>query len=323
MKSTLTTLARRLATCAGGVLLSNQAHQTLLTTRAKAIAQLVQAQPPLSPGLTGIVFSKDRALQIHTLLHSYSQLVKHPAPLIILYNASTPAHAAAYAQVEATFRKAPMPVRFVQEDKPFNQLLPEVLESIPTRNLFFLVDDIILIRPWDMHLAADINPLTTVLCPRLSPSITTSYTMGGVKAHQPTFHSLKGEPTLRTFRFTEGTQEWAYPCSVDGNIFSTAEIKVLASLATYKAPNSFEAALHQFADIFMSREGLCYTESKLLNLPLNKVQTEVANLAASVTPAFLLAQYNQGLMLETTPFRTHTPTSTHEDHPVTFTRRPS
>ena len=40
----------------------------------------------------GIVFSKDRPLQLHALLCSYSEKVVSPVPLHILYHTSTSAH---------------------------------------------------------------------------------------------------------------------------------------------------------------------------------------------------------------------------------------
>lgn len=309
----------------GLVMLSTRAYNELKRTRAAAISKLVQAeQQGLKPGITGVVFSKDRALQIHTLLASYFELVTPPAPLFIIYNASTPAHAKAYEQVEKAFAKTPAKVTFVRETKKFREVLPEVLAKVQTRNLFYLVDDIVLIRKWDLRLAATVNPLEVTLCPRLSPHIRRSYT-ANVDIEVPAFRkapeSSKANGELFEFTWGEGTGEWNYPASVDGNVFSTAEMRVLTSIATFKAPNTYEGALMEFADIIGSRRAICYGESKILNLPLNRVQHEVANLAGNVSADELLEKYNAGYMLNTAPLRKHTPISPHEEHTLAFIKR--
>ena len=51
----------------------------------------------------GIVFSKDRALQLHALLCSYSEKVATPVPLRILYCVSTPEHQKAYDEIMEIF----------------------------------------------------------------------------------------------------------------------------------------------------------------------------------------------------------------------------
>jgi hypothetical protein len=50
-----------------------------------------------------IVFSKDRALQLHALLSSYLEKVVSSVPLHILYHTSTPSHQRAYEEVIAIF----------------------------------------------------------------------------------------------------------------------------------------------------------------------------------------------------------------------------
>lgn len=309
------TLLRAAANRAGGVLLSSGAYSRLRATRAAAIAQLTESElPTLKPGLTGVVFSKDRALQLHALLHSYFQLTENPAPLTVIFHSSTPAHAKAYAEVQTLFKKSPTKVEFVLETAKFRQMLSDVLAAITTRNIFFLVDDIVFIRPLNLKLAAQINPLEAVLSLRLSPHMRRSYTAN--MAQKPPHFTPSSHKGLLEFPWFQQGNEWSYPYSVDGHIFSTAEIRVLTRLATFKAPNTYEGALMEFADLCESRTGLCYAESKILNLPLNRVQSEVANISGNITPQTLLEAWQNGQMLDFSPLLTHTPTAPHEDHPL-------
>lgn len=275
----------------GGVVLSKRAFDALRLTRRKAILELVaEAEKGMKPGVTAIVCSKDRALQMYTLLATYFELVKNPAPLVIIYNASTAAHAKAYAQVAKAFEKAPVPVEWVKETT-FREAINEVLAKIKTRNMFFLVDDIVLIRPLDLKLAAEIDAYNSILSFRLSPHLRRSYTMN-VPQLPPAFKPAPEGKELLEFKWYEAGNEWSYPYSMDGHVFPTAEIRVITRLATFKAPNTYEGALMEFADLAEHRRGLCYRESQILNLPLNRVQNEVENIAGNVSPEYLLEQCN-------------------------------
>jgi hypothetical protein len=319
-------LARALAARMGGVLLSRREYDVLCQTRATAIAALTAHEATsLEPGVTGIVFSKDRALQIYTLLFSYFALVKNPAPLVVIYNASTPEHAQAYAEVAKAFAGAPVKIRWVRETERFATLLPGMLSEVTTRNVFFLVDDIVFIRPVDLALAVEIDPMRFVLSLRLAPHLKRSYTAQvdqSPPAFAPAAELVAYGADLLSFRWFEQGNEWSYPYSVDGHVFATAEIRVLSRLAGFKAPNTYEAALMEFKDLCRERVGVCYRESKLLNLPLNRVQDEVANIAGQITPDFLLEQFNQGMMLDIAPLRTYVPSAPHEEVAVGFVKRP-
>jgi hypothetical protein len=305
---------------AGGVLLSRREHQALLSTRARAVSLLAgQEGSGLGPGLTGVVFSMNRAPQIYALLKSYLELVKHPAPLLVLYGASNEPHARAYEEVAAAFARSKVPVTFIRESARFKEMLPQVLARVSTRNIFFLVDDIVLIRPLDLGLAATIDTAKTVLSLRLGPHLRRSYTMQTAQK-PPRFRPAPEGDDLLAFDWFEQGNEWADPFSVDGNIFGTAEIRALSRLIDFKAPNTYEGALKDFNDLMRPRRGLCYKQSKLVNLPLNRVQAEVANLSGNVSPEFLLEQWNKGLVLDTAKLRDHVPLSPHEEHALGFVK---
>ena len=72
--------------------------------------------------------------------------------------------------------------------------------------------------------------------------------------------------------WSKGQYDWQYPLSVDGHFFSTSELTFFAELLDYKAPNSFEASLQPYQNIFSRRMGVCMNETRLLNVPSNIVQ---------------------------------------------------
>jgi hypothetical protein len=321
LRSTAVNSLRRVAHASGGILLSDRAHRQLLLQRARAVGELAGLeQRSLVPGLAAIVFSKDRALQLHALLDTYFRFAAHPADLTVLYTATSASHEAAYREVAEVFAAAPAAVSLVREQGGFRASLLTLLESVRQANLFFLVDDIVFIRPFDLDLARRIDPLQAVLSLRHSPHLRRSYTAGMDQA-PPRFEQSRFDPALLQFQWFEQRNEWSDPWSVDGQVLSTAEVKVLSRLCDYKAPNSYEGELKGFNDLTVGRVGLCFPESCLLNLPINRVQQENGNRAGNVSPEFLLERWHTGWIIDTSPLAGLQPRSPHEEHPVVFKSR--
>ncbi|MCG3775256.1 MAG: hypothetical protein JW395_2087 [Nitrospira sp.] len=302
-----------------GVVLSEKALASLLSQRDRAVSVLIEkALLRCTPGITGIVFSKDRALQLYALLQSYFANVNVPAPLYIVYGASSEGHARAYREVASEL--ASRPVTFIDDSPGFRTTLIGVLESITTSNLFFLVDDIVFLREVDFSMLPMLNALEHVLSLRHGPHLRRSYT-SNVDQAPPVFRPSGIHPELLEFSWFEQAHEWSDPWSVDGQVLSTAEVSVMAQVSGFQAPNSFESALKSFNSLAAGRQGLCFRESKILNLPLNRVQDEVPNRKGNVSADRLLDEWNRGMMLDISGFSKIIPRSPHEEHPVTFKKR--
>jgi hypothetical protein len=72
--------------------------------------------------------------------------------------------------------------------------------------------------------------------------------------------------------------DFSYPLSVDGHIFKTTFIKMLASGVTYYNPNTLESTLQSFMWTMLMPENLvCFNESKLVSIPVNLVNTTFRN----------------------------------------------
>jgi len=160
-----------------------------------------------------------------------------------------------------------------------------------------------------------------VLSLRHSPSLTRSYT-ANKKQLPPKLSDFKAVSGMFEFHWFEAGNEWSDPWSVDGQILSTAEVIAITKVSSFSAPNSYEAAMKSFNKLCSNRVGLCYFESKILNLPINRVQNECENLSGTVSPEYLLDQWQKGMMLDTTKLLTHIPQSPHEEHEIIFKMRP-
>jgi hypothetical protein len=315
-------IARRIAGVAGGVLLSKTIYQQILQQRKYATESLVEMeQAKLRPGLACMVFSKDRPLQLFTLLHTYFDKVQNPAAITVIYDASNQEYANAYLEVAQNFSSQLVSVTFVKEAGSFRECLTRELDKTEVSSLFFLVDDIVFIRPLDLSLVQRIDPQNAVLSLRHSPHLRRSYT-GNASVAPPEFSDFPLAQELLSFKWFERGYEWSDPWSVDGQVLATAEVRVLTRISEFKAPNSYEVALKAFNDIAERRVGLCFKESKILNLPINRVQNEIPNLSGAISCAYLLEQWNRGMMIDTQMFDRHTPISPHEEHVIQFKQRP-
>lgn len=316
-----TQIARYFIGLVGGVMLSKNSVNNLMAQRDCAVIKLAAIEKKkLKPGLTGIVVSKDRALQLYSLLSTYRELVINPAPLTVIFTASTIEHANAYEEVKALILEINQDVKFIEECDGFRNTLIKTLEKVQVKNIFFLVDDIVFIRNIDLDYASKLDASHYVLSLRHSPVLTRSYT-ANKKQLPPKLSNFKAVSGMFEFHWFEAGNEWSDPWSVDGHILSTAEVIAITKVSSFSAPNSYEAAMKSFNTLCVDRIGLCYFESKILNLPINRVQNECENLSGAVSPEYLLDQWQKGMMLDTTKLSIHIPQSPHEEHAIVFKMR--
>lgn len=314
-----TKLVRKMVRKFNGVLLSQNGYDSLLNQRNAAVKILIsERKSSLSTGVTGVVFSKDRPIQLHALIKTYFENVHAPAPLYVIFNTSSLAYAEAYRELALEVKNDA--VIFVPESGTFKTTLIKVLHLIKTNNIFFLVDDIVFIRQVDFSILSQLSPFEEILSLRHSPHLRRSYT-ANVDQLPPAIRPSISHRDLLEFNWSEQGNEWSDPWSVDGHVLSTDEVLVISAISDFNAPNTFESVLKSFSQLTKGRKGLCYHESKILNLPVNRVQDEIANRNGNVSATFLLNSWADGMMLDTTMFAKVIPASTHEEHVLKFIKR--
>ena len=77
------------------------------------------------------------------------------------------------------------------------------------------------------------------------------------------------------------TGDFGYPMSLDGNLWKTNQIEKYIYNSNYNNPNSLEAAMAHKPLKFSYL--LFYDKSKVLNIPINKVQTYNNNIYGNIT----------------------------------------
>ena len=178
-----------------------------------------------------IIFSKDRALQLHGLLSTFREKVFPVVPAHVLYMASSPSHQKAYDDVIDMFGK--QNVRFIQQknNRSFKHDLMEILFSLTCDMLFFLVDDILLTEPVDLNDVLKLDPDVFVPSLRMGQNLTHCYVLQRPQA-LPHFLDPPVSPSDKiVWQWEKGELDWGYPLSVDGHFFARREMTAMARSA--------------------------------------------------------------------------------------------
>ncbi len=226
------------------------------------------------------------------------------APLQVIHVATTAAHARAYEEVARLTWDARVSFVTQPPGTVLQPLLDTLLASIATRRVFFLVDDIVFTEPVDLALLGRMATPACVPSLRLGRNLSWSYTTAKVQP-LPRFRevTVSGSAGARTrllaWRWIAGELDWGYPLSLDGNIFQTNEIRGLMKGIAYTSPNTLEAELQRYRRLFSLRWGVCFPKSRLVNLPINRVQSDVPNIHGDIHQDDLLALWETGVMMDT------------------------
>lgn len=268
-----------------------------------------------------IVFSKDRAMQLHGLLATMLENVSPALPVHVLYRASSPAHQKAYDDVNDMFRE--QNVRFIQQtnDCSFKQDLMEILFPLTCDMLFFLVDDILFIEPVDLRDFLKFDPDEFVPSLRMGRNLNRCYVLQTPQSLPNFLNHPSGGSDKIIWQWDKAELDWSYPLSVDGHFFSRREMSTMAALLSFNAPNSFEDQLQIFKPLFHTRYGIGYKKSRIVNIPCNRVQTEIKNLSGNTHPDELLAQWQKGYQIDYEKLFGMTNESAHQEITLPMTLR--
>ena len=288
--------------------------------------------PPITPRSNrlnlpaGIVFSRDRPLQLDALIRSFFECAPVPCRLRILYSVSDQRYGNAYEEIKDLYRNAP--VEFYREETlgGFRNGLLAILEQTYEDSLFFLVDDIIFTEQIDVKLLSDLVAADFIPALRLGRNLNWCYTMHR-KQPLPTLRKLGSSrhqglqatgQDLWAWRWISGQLDWGYPLSLDGNAFPSIEIRRIVGVLDFEAPNSLEIALQKYRDSFLGRWGVCYGKSRLVNLPLNLVQREITNRTVGIDKEVFLKAWEAGKRINTAPMRGFQNISAHQEVNLDF-----
>lgn len=246
-----------------------------------------------------IIFSKNRAIQLHAFISSYFKKVINPCTLNIIYTASNQSHKESYDELIEIFRNKN--VNFIWETNFRSQLI-KLLENISSSKIIFFCDDGLVTESFDMNDISKFNPLACV--PSLYRGMDLTYCFAKQRKQDlPKFMDNiipDQDKKVWIWKDIPNSPDWAYPLSVGGNLFSRHELLLMLNYIDFKGPNSLEAGLQCFLDIFNIRYGICYNKTPLGSIPANIVNSEILTNKTTndLSADDLLYKWNQGYRIK-------------------------
>ena len=228
--------------------------------------------------LNVIIFSKDRAMQLHLLLESILlNFNVEDYKLNILYKASNDEYNRGYNTIRDLYPQ----FNYKKEESFKTDLLSLFNDSEYT---VFLTDDDIIYQSFklnndELHNIFEISN-SSCFSLRLGLNTTNCYTMQKLnklesyKTHSFYHDTDLIEPVI-SWKVGDGTNDYAYPMSLDGHIFKTEYIKNLCEILEYSNPNLFEGFLSNFGKPDMTIAS--YEHSKLVKNVIKTYSNEDLN----------------------------------------------
>lgn len=219
-----------------------------------------------------VLFSFDRPLQVYAFLESLEKYCVGLGEVHVIYRASSQSFLEGYDIVRDRFQFA-----FFHQQGPdcytnFKPLVMQYAFETPSAYVLFAVDDIVVKR--NINLRACVESMEKNQAYgfylRLGFNITECYMQKGAKTSLPYLHDCGND--IYKFSFNQSSGDWGYPNTLDMAIYRKADIERDIKKIIFKAPNTFEGAWANLANL--KNIGLCFSESKIVNVPINLVNEE-------------------------------------------------
>lgn len=276
---------------------------------------------PLNATADFIIFSYDRPMQLYAVLESAEQYLKGIASTTVIYRTSNNRVEQGYQQVKKQFPS----VHFMHQDSTsksdFKPLVVQACRAGLSSYIFFAPDDIIIKNYADLDFCIkkieEYGAYGFFL--RLGTHLDTCYTMA---QPQPLPSLTTLNDNLYQWTFKSGTYDWGYPNNVDMTIYRKNDILQNLEQNSYTNPNTMESRWARNSGTVIHRTGLCFGDSIIVNIPVNRVQDVYQNIHMnSWTPLQLLELFESGKKIDISKLAGIKNKSCHIDFELTFINR--
>lgn len=264
--------------------------------------------------LNFIIFSKDRACQLQLLLESLEKNFKefNNIQTNILYTYSNINFKVGYERLQKKYSN----VNFILQNNFKKDLYNLIDDNLYT---IFGVDDNIMINPFSLDCKEldffNKNNNIHALSLRLDKYKTFCFTENK-KYNLPKFLRNDFEMWDWTKQISPGilyNGDWAYPFSLDFNIYKTKDIKELLYKLNYFSPNTLEGQL-SINTLKSKPFMLCFDNAKIINFAVNKVQTDCNNRCGKIDSNYLNEMFLNGYKIDLNSIRNIEYESCHIDN---------
>jgi hypothetical protein len=263
--------------------------------------------------ITGIIFSKDRALQLEATLKSFFRHCRDAenAAINILHTSSK----ALFANQYETLAQEHQGCKFIEETN-FKKDLLNLLQK--RKFILFLVDDNIFTH--DFSLADCVHQLREnrsllAFSLRLGRNTTKNY----IRNRQQTLPEVtETSPDIHSFNWTESDGDFAFPLEVSSSIYRACDLLPIIDRLDFRDPNTFEFNLshHKYVFAKLAPKLACFKYSVTFCNPINIVNTSHRCRAGNrleYSSSELAATFNRGLHIDIKKFDNYLPESCHQE----------
>lgn len=269
-----------------------------------------------------VIFSYDRPLQLYAMLESLYKHTSNINSVAVVYRTSNDEFAKGFDTVAADFPE----VDFLHQQSidDFKPLTIQAIENSTSDYIVFAVDDNIVKDTISLSECITWLEKTNAygFYLKLGTNLDYCYTENKPQA-VPTHQQIHGP--IYSWEFKDGEKDWNYPNTVDMTLYRKKDIIDLYKSLPYSNPNLLES---NWASWWVkygapSNFGLFYEKSKILNIPLNKVQTEfILNRDMELyTPQELLEKFEAGYKMDIDPLYLMENKAVHTEYEPTFILR--
>ena len=225
--------------------------------------------------ISAVVFSKNRAAQLHLALHSIRKNFSDISDITVLYTHTTDEFKEGY-EITQLFFPSSERVNWV-EDSNFKNDTIDILNKGCGHVCFFTDDDIVYRKVFDSCESIcrifDEYPDLFTISLRLGKNVYMQNVWRHIHCELPQETATLGQKYVlwnwRTLLSPDGY--YSYPFSVDGHIYRTKDILNIISKYDFDTPNALEGrAAYDYRDD-MQDIMACFFASCLVNTPVNIV----------------------------------------------------
>lgn len=268
-----------------------------------------------------IIFSFDRPLQLYALLESLQKYATDINSTTIIYRTSNERYEQAFNAVAFAFPEIQLLHQKTIAD--FKTLTVQAIEQSPSDYVIFAVDDNIAKDTFSLHECINWLEQTNAygFYLKLGTHLDYCYTENAPQQVPPLTHV---QDDIFSWDFESGEKDWHYPNTVDMTLYRKKDLISLFKSLEYTNPNFLESkwAAWWVQHKAPSPIGLFYENSKILNIPINKVQTVYLNRDMNLyTPEELLEKFEAGYKINILPLHQMKNKAVHTEYEPLFIPR--
>jgi len=164
---------------------------------------------------------------------------------------------------------------FVMEQEDFKAQVLELLKGDHSHSCFFLDDDIIYKDIGGEEIITQLESDDDIVCfsLRLGENVTKCYTLDEDNVQ----HDMTINGDFMTWDWSLHYLDFGYPFAMDGHVFRARDIYKLVRKSKFNNVEEMEMALFEFAENFPRNLMTSYRESRVVNVPIGRVQVSIEN----------------------------------------------